>query len=77
MKTIQELISYLNKNGELILFDTLGCQKLINFEKKTQRIYYLEWWPRENSGLPREYISFERAISLVKKHKPDLLIESA
>jgi hypothetical protein len=72
MKSSHELISYLNKNGELVLFDTLGCQKLISFEKKTQRIYYLEWSPRENTGEPREYISFDTAVSLIKKYKPNL-----
>lgn len=72
MKKIEDLISHLDKKGEIILFDSLGCREIIDIELHTRRLYYLRWSPRENTGEPREYISFDKAVSLIKKHKPNL-----
>lgn len=73
MKTINDLIKYIDENGKIVLYDTLGCQKLINLEKKTQRIFYLEWWPRENSGFPKKYIEFKEAMELIERYGVDII----
>ncbi|MCB0477761.1 MAG: hypothetical protein KDC84_06340 [Crocinitomicaceae bacterium] len=73
MKTEQELIDYILTNGEIILYDSLGDQRLINYDKNKESLYYLRWFPRENTGEPREYLTFEKAIQIIQKEKPEFL----
>lgn len=72
MMSEKELIDYIKQHGGIILLDSLGMQELLNVEKKTDRLYYLRWSPRENSGESRKYVTITNAIELIKKHKPDL-----
>ncbi len=75
INTEKELIQYLNENGSIILFDSLGDQRLIGYDKKKEALYYLRWFPRENTGEPREYLNFEQAIERIRKDRPEILGE--
>lgn len=74
MKTEKEFFEFFKSlNSEIILHNTLGCQLLISYDEKKQSLYFLNWSPRENSGEPREYINFEKAIDYINQYKPELL----